>query len=352
LTYAQTIVDTVREALLVLDGELRVVTASRSFYQIFGVSPEETEGHSLYSLGNGQWDIPALRLLLEGVLPLKKTLDNFEVVHVFAPLGRRVMCLNACTLWREGNHTERVLLAIDDITERKRMEEEMLRSNEDLQRFAYVAAHDLRSPLNTAIILSQLLAKDLQGRLSEEETRLQSMALENMQRLNTLMKDILTYSEMTAAPRQLAVVPLQESLDIALANLQTQIQNNEARISWGVLPHAHADRTQMVLVFQNLIGNALKYRSAETPRIHIEAVPHNSHWQISVADNGQGFEPEYALPIFEPFKRLHGANIPGSGIGLSTCRRIIERLGGSIWAESVPDEGSTFYFTVPVESER
>ena len=105
----------------------------------------------------------------------------------------------------------------------------------------------------------------------------------------------------------------------------------------------------MVMVFQNLIGNALKYRRVEVPRIRIEAVREETHWRISVADNGQGFESDYAETIFKPFRRLHGKNVPGSGIGLATCKRVIERLGGKIWAESTLGEGSTFHFTLPAE---
>jgi PAS domain S-box-containing protein len=349
LAYAETIVDTVREPLLVLDGDLRVLTASHAFYQTFGVSREDTEGRLLYDLGNGQWNIPALRNLLEEVLPLEKSFRDFEVLHEFPGLGRRVLLLNARKLWREGNHTERVLLAIEDFTEHKRLEEELLRSNEDLQRFAYVAAHDLRSPLNSALNLSQLLAERLEGRLEEDESRMLALSVESMQRLGALMQDILTYAEMSTAPRQQALVPLQEALRIALANLQHEIDRNEADIRVGSLPDVRGDLSQLAMVFQNLIGNALKYRIEESPCIRIEAMQEGNHWRLSVSDNGEGFEAEYATQIFEPFKRLHGRKVPGSGIGLATCRRIIERLGGRIWAESTPNKGSTFHVTLPID---
>ena len=348
LAYAETIVDTVREPLLVLDGSLRVLTASRAFYQTFGVSPEETAGQYIYNLGNGQWDIPALRTLLEEVLPQAKSFDDFEVTHDFATIGRRVMLLNARRLWGAGIEAERVLLAIEDVTKRRRLEEEIERSNEDLQRFAYVAAHDLRSPLNNALSLSQLLARHLKGRLSEDEMRIQMLALESMERLGALMEDILSYAQMNTGQRQMTLVPLQEALQMALANLQHHIEKNEAEISAGTLPQVHGDRTQLTMVLQNLIANALKYRTKETPRIRIDAIQDNDKWRLSVRDNGEGFEAKYALKIFEPFERLHRGEVPGSGIGLSTCKRIVERLGGNIWAESVPGEGSTFYFTLPV----
>jgi len=159
LAYTQAIVDTVREPLLVLDGELRVTTASRAFYQTFGLSPETTVQEFIYEVGNGQWNIPSLRILLEEVLPQHKAFQDFEVAHTFPAIGRRVMLLNARKLVRASNNTEHILLAIEDITERKRISDELVRSNEDLQRFAYIAAHDLRSPLNAGLNLLQLLAR-------------------------------------------------------------------------------------------------------------------------------------------------------------------------------------------------
>ena len=346
LAYTEAIVDTVREPLLVLDAELCVLTASRAFYQIFGVSREDTTGRFLYDLGNGQWNIPALRKLIGEVLPAGKSFHDFEVAHEFPVLGRRVMLLNARKLWCQSNSSERVLLAIEDVTERKRIENEIQRSNEDLQSFAYVAAHDLRSPLNAALRVSQLLARRLEGKLEEEESSLLALSVENLLRLSTLMQDILTYSGLGTGVPQRTSVALEEPLQTALANLQHHIEKNAADITAGALPQVQGHRTQLAMLFQNLIGNAIKYRSEKTPHIRIEAVREGDHWRLSVSDNGQGFRTEYAARIFEPFQRLHGINIPGSGIGLATCKRIVERLGGHIWAESEPGQGSTFYFTL------
>ena len=307
------------------------------------------EGQFIYDLGNGQWNIPALRSLLEEILPLEKSMKDFEVEHEFPSLGVRVMQLNASKLWREGNPTELVLLAIEDITERKRLSEELVRSNEDMQRFAYVAAHDLRAPLNGALKLSKLAARRLAERVQEDEAHLLALSVENLERLSALMQDILTYSESGNAPQQRTSVNLEEPLKIALQNLEHHIEQNDAVISIGDLPTVPADRTQIVMVFQNLIGNALKYRGIEVPQVRIEAVREDANWRVSVTDNGQGFDSNYAGTIFKPFRRLHGKSVPGSGIGLATCKRVIERLGGRIWAESRLGEGSTFYFTLPAE---
>jgi light-regulated signal transduction histidine kinase (bacteriophytochrome) len=225
-------------------------------------------------------------------------------------------------------------------------------SNEDVQRFAYAAAHDLRSPLTAALNLSQLLKRRVEDRLNDEERQMFRISIESMERLDKLMNDILTFSEMGNAPQQLQLLSLDEPLQIALANLKHHIEGHGATIVVGALPQVRSDRTQMVMVFQNLIGNALKYRRAEAPHVRIEAVQEGGgggDWRVSVADNGQGFKPEQTSVIFEPFKRLHGKDIKGSGIGLATCKRIIERSRGRIWAESIPGYGSTFFFTLPAQ---
>jgi signal transduction histidine kinase len=144
---------------------------------------------------------------------------------------------------------------------------------------------------------------------------------------------------------------LQESLQLALTNLQSEISEAGAHLDCSVLPALKADRSQITLVFQNLLSNALKYRADPAPRIRIDARKENNEWIVSVADNGQGFDPRYAEAIFQPFKRLHGPNTPGSGIGLATCKRIVERLGGRIWSESAHGKGATFYFTLTDRSD-
>jgi PAS domain S-box-containing protein len=347
LAYTQSIVDTVREPMLVLDSKLTIITASRAFYQTFEVSPEETIDRFLYDLGNGQWKIPALRTLLEEVLPQHKAFQDFEVSHTFPHIGAKVMLLNARTLWREGNNAEHILLAIEDVTERKRLTDALVRSNEDLQRFAYVAAHDLRSPLNSGLNLLEVLSRKTKGTLGPGEVQVLDLAMASLRRLGELMEDILSYSAAENAPHQVRQISLEEPLRIAIENLRHHIEAAGATIHIGPLPTVSTDRTQMLMVFQNLIGNAIKYAGGSPPQIRIQAVEREGDWLVTVSDNGRGFAQEHAVKIFEPFRRLHGKDVPGSGIGLATCKRVIERLGGTIWAESTPGEGSTFFFTLP-----
>jgi len=349
--YAESVIDTVHEPLLVLDRDLRVENASRSFYETFGVTDQATIGEFLYDLGNGEWNIPALRHLLENVLPQRSTFRDFEVTHDFPSLGRRVMLLNGRTLLRPTDDLQRVLLAIEDVTERKRIQDDLLRSNEELQRFSYIAAHDLRSPANTALRSLQLLARRLTGKLDQEESSILADAVESIKRLSALMQDLLALNDAGIAPQQPKLIPVREPLEIALANLAHHFAESGATVTASELPTLMADRTQLAMVFQNLIGNAIKYRREEDLQIRIEVVREGPIWRFAVSDNGQGFEPQYASRIFEPFKRLHGLKVPGSGIGLATCKRTIERFGGTIWADSIPGKGSTFYFTLPALKE-
>lgn len=346
LDYVESIIDTLREPLLVLDDSLCVRTASQAFYDTFAVTPDKTIGKYVYDLGNGQWGIPHLRTLLEEILPIEKISRDFEISHDFPLLGPRVMLLNARKLPGESNGSEHILLAIEDITEHKRIEAELHAKNEDLESFAYMAAHDLRSPLNSGLNLLQLVARSSEG-LSEDGRETLNLAITNFRRLGTLMQDILSFSVASNAPQRPRMISLEEPLKMALANIAHPIEETGATIKVGNLLSVRADPTQMVMLFQNLVGNAIKYRRDEPPQILIESVREGSYCHFSISDNGEGFEPEQASKVFEPFKRLHGADIPGSGIGLATCTRIIERLGGRLWAESIPGVGSTFHFTLP-----
>jgi signal transduction histidine kinase len=342
----KSIVETIQEPLLVLDSALRIKTASRSFYETFQGTPDATIGCFLYQLGNGEWNIPTLRTRLEDILPMDSVLENFEIRLEFSNLGPRVMSLSARKLVREDNPTSLILLTIADITARKRVEDELLRSYEDSQRFAYVAAHDLRAPVRTCMTLLDVLENQAQERMNPEDSELLSMARSNLDRLQVLMSDILAYSQIGGA-QATKLVPLRESLEMALTNLKSEIEETATVVDCGTLPIARADRALMTLVFQNLLNNAIKYRANLPPRIRVEGKRENGEWVLAIADNGQGFNPRYAEMIFLPFKRLHGPDMPGSGIGLATCKRVVERLGGRIWAQSAAGKGATFYFTLP-----
>gem|GEM_PF-5121983 len=244
-----------------------------------------------------------------------------------------------------------------DITERKRAEEAMKeyaenlkRSNEDLERFAYVASHDLREPLRMVTSFSQLLEKNYKGRLDPDADEFIHYIVEGGTRMEMLVNDLLDYSRVTSMAKPLVSIETDNAVNTAIKNLSSAISESKAEISVDPLPVILGDLTQLTLVFQNLLANAIKFRGDKTPVVHIGSVRMGDKWIFSVQDNGIGIDPDYHEKIFEIFQRLHNrGQYSGTGIGLAICKRIIERHGGKIWVESDEGKGSTFYFTIPAE---
>ena len=249
-----------------------------------------------------------------------------------------------------------VTAAIRDITERRRSEEhlvktvwELKRSNDELQQFAYVSSHDLQEPLRMVSSYTQLLAKRYKGRLDSDADEFIAFAVDGCNRMQGLIQDLLAYSRAGTSERELRKVPSENALRKALTNLRIMIKQSGAVVTHDALPTVRADETQLTQVFQNLVGNAIKYRRAEDPRVHVSAARNGGNeWTFSVGDNGLGIDPQYFERIFVLFQRLHGRDeFEGTGIGLAICKKIVERQGGRIWVESQPEKGSTFYFALP-----
>ena len=485
-TYAESIVETIYQPLVVLTADLRVMSANRSFYQTFEVSPEETKGRLIYSIGNGQWDIPALRELLEEIVPKNTHLNNFEIDHNFPAIGRKKMLLNARRIYREGKGTDRILLALEDITDQKQMEEALKNSetrfrrlfetaqdgilildaetgqisdvnpflvemlgysredflgrklweigafedketskaafselqskgyiryedlpletrdgrridvefvsnvylvnhktviqcnirditerrraeealadrtvhlerlnrelvvlNAELDDFTYVASHDLQEPLRTLTAFSDLLRKDLGESLPERAAQDLGFITDAAKRMQTLIKDLLALSRAGQVAKKREKVSLSECADLALEALAIRVKETGAEVSRDELPAVWGDSTLITELYQNLIGNALKFSADQRPIIRLTVEEREGDQIFGVKDNGIGIEPKYAQEIFKPFRRLHGrSSYEGSGIGLAICRKIVERHGGKIWVESEPEKGSHFRFTI------
>jgi PAS domain S-box-containing protein len=244
-----------------------------------------------------------------------------------------------------------------DITERKKSEEalaetigELKRSNDELQHFAYVASHDLQEPLRMVASYTQLLAQRYKGRLDTDADEFIAYAVGGCNRMQDLIQDLLTYSRAGTSGngKALLKVSSENVLKEALANLQGTIEVSGAVVTHDSLPTLTTDDTQLVQVFQNLVGNAIKYRGAEVPHVHVSATKNGGNeWIFSVRDNGLGIDPQYFDRIFVLFQRLHGREeFKGTGIGLAICKKIVERQGGRIWVESQPEKGSTFFFAL------
>jgi PAS domain S-box-containing protein len=250
-----------------------------------------------------------------------------------------------------------VTAAIRDISERKKSEEhlvktvgELKRSNEELQQFAYVSSHDLQEPLRMVASYTQLLAKRYKGRLDSDADEFIAFAVDGCNRMQGLIQDLLAYSRTGTNAKVFHEISGDDALQEALTNLRTAIEESGAVVTHDLLPVIQTDPAQLALVFQNLIGNAIKYRSAdEVPHVHVSATKNGRpEWLFSVRDNGLGIDPQYFERIFILFQRLHGRNeFEGTGIGLAICKKTVERLGGRIWVESQPKKGSTFYFALP-----
>jgi PAS domain S-box-containing protein len=241
---------------------------------------------------------------------------------------------------------------MSDETARKQLQDSLTESNSALEQFAYVASHDLQEPLRTMSAYAELLTQRYTGTLDADADKFLGFIVEAAGRMSKLVNDLLAYARLATEEERPSSIALDEDLEAALTHLNRAIEESGARVTHDPLPTLQADRGQMVRLFQNLVGNAVKYRSPDKqPKVHISAEQKGNEWIISVKDNGIGFDQKYASTVFLPFKRLHAAReYSGTGVGLAICSRIVKAQGGRIWAESQPGEGATFSFTLPTVS--
>jgi len=230
----------------------------------------------------------------------------------------------------------------------RRRSEELERSNAELVEFAQVISHDLQEPLRTMKGFAELLEQDARGLLDEQTLALLDRIVQGAGRMQDLVTDLLAYARTGTQDAPSDVVDCEEVLDAALADLEASINEGDVILSHDGLPTVRGDRVSLTELFENLIGNAMKFRGSEVPRIHIGSDRQDRMWRLSVRDNGIGLDPRFAARIFQPFRRLHTRDeYSGSGMGLAICRKIVERHGGRIWVESSRGEGATFFFTLP-----
>jgi light-regulated signal transduction histidine kinase (bacteriophytochrome) len=225
--------------------------------------------------------------------------------------------------------------------------EALERSNKELEQFAYVASHDLQEPLRMVSSYTQLLGERYKGKLDEKADKFIGHAVDGAIRMQRLINDLLAYSRISTRGQAPEPMDSHAVLGAALVNLAAAIEESHALVTNDDLPTVRADGSQLALVFQNLIANAIKFHGPEAPRVHVSAAPKDGEWVFSVRDNGIGIDPQYADRLFIIFRRLHTQQeYPGTGIGLAICKRIVERHGGRIWFESELGKGSTFFFTL------
>jgi len=242
-----------------------------------------------------------------------------------------------------------------DVSERQRLVKAqsryatmLRRSNEELQQFAYVASHDLQEPLRMVTSYLQIIESRYAPQLDNDAHEFIGFALDGATRMKALITDLLAYSRVEGGEKVFEEFDAQIALNKALANLSLVVEDSKAIITADVMPHIKADVVQISQLFQNLIGNAIKFQKEIVPQIHVGVMSKKDEWQFSVRDNGIGIRQQYLERIFVIFQRLHGKDeYPGTGIGLAICKKVVERHGGRIWVESTVGEGTTFYFTIP-----
>ena len=287
-------------------------------------------------------------------------------------LEKRLLCKDQAVRWanvtvsamRDAKGTPQYLIcAIEDISERKLVQEllqasldtqtryaqELTRSNAELEQFSYVASHDLQAPLSTIAGYAQLLEKRCHNQLDAQGNKFLRNIVNSCGRMQALIDDLLEYSRVGRSDKPFDVIDCNLVFEDACANLQLAIRQHQASVTRDDLPRVRGDSFQLLQLFQNLIGNAIKYRSSEAPMVRVSASRQGDSWVFSVQDNGIGIAEEYHPRIFQLFQRLHSEKqYSGTGIGLAICQRIVDRHGGRLWVESEPNRGSTFYFSIPI----
>jgi two-component system, chemotaxis family, CheB/CheR fusion protein len=412
--YSNAIVSTMHEPMLVLGKDLRVKTANKAFYEKFGVSEDQTVGVLLYDLGNNQWNIPALRELLEDIIPKNSRFYNYEVKHTFLNIGEKIMALNASRIIQKTHREQLILLIIADITEvrhlivekelrekelltkeliereteklrlenavalrtqelkeaNESLEEkntELLNMNKELEAFAYVSSHDLQEPLRKIQTLASRILEKENKKLSDTGKNYFRLMQDSAESMRKLIQDLLTFSRISAAERIFEDTDLHVIIEEVKENLKEAIAEKNAVIEVKDICEVHIIPFQFRQLMYNLISNALKFsKPTIAPHITIESriikykkenkvnLPtRKDYCHISITDNGIGFEEEFREKIFEVFQKLHGKEeYPGAGIGLSIVKKIVDNHNGIITATSELNLGATFDIYIPVAQKK
>ena len=356
-SFLKAMLDSLSDSVVACDKDGILALFNLASQKIFGASqplPSEqwAEHYHLYYPDGENYlkeeDIPLARAFAE------ETFTNAELMVIPDNGQPRLLVANGCPIFNSEGEKLGAVVTIRDVTERKQGEErlkqanaELLQSNQELEQFAYVASHDLREPLRMVTSFTQLLAQRYGNQLDEDADKIIGFAVDGAKRMETLIDDLLFYSRLGKQNKTFKIINCNSILEKALSNLHMLIQEAGAEIIVKTLPNLAGDDIQLVQLFQNLINNAIVYRSSFPPRIEITASSLSQGWLFSVKDNGIGIDAQNSTRIFEVFQRLHPKEkYSGTGIGLAICKKIVERHGGSIWVESELGVGSSFKFTL------
>ena len=348
----RTIFENTGAATLLIEKDTTVTLANSEFEKLSGYSKKDVEGKSwtelvFYDDLNKMMNYRDIRNLDPDSAP-----KNYEFRFIRKDKSMGYAYLNIVNI---PGSTQRIASVVD-ITDRKndekklyKLNKKLKRSNAELEQFAYVASHDLREPLRMITTFLQLLEKKYKDKLDEDANEYINYAVDGAKHLNAMINDLLEYARVAHQEIEFSEVDSEKVLENALLNLQSSLEENGASVTFYKLPKISGNENQLLQLFQNLIGNAIKYRGDEAPKIHVSAVKEGNEFVFSVKDNGIGMSEEHLERIFVIFQRLHTrGEYEGTGIGLAIAQKIVHQHGGNIWAESEPGNGTTFYFTLPV----
>lgn len=350
------LVESARDIIITTAVDGTLTSLSPAFESILGWEKQEWLGRSFQPLVHAE-DLGSVVQGFHRVLRGQE-IDIFEARFLSSGSTYVPLESSARPLIQNGKVIG-VLHIARDISVRKQMEHErrrrseLERSNRELEEFASICSHDLQEPLRQITSFTQLIKKRYSALLPGESNEYFDFIVTGTRRMSQLVNDLLNYSKLGAPDLQVAPMPMQEALDEAVKLLEPAIRKTHAAIKWSEMPEVIGNHGKLVQVFQNLLNNAIKFRGEKTPEIHIEAACEEGRCRFSVRDNGIGFDMSYADRIFQIFRRLHKqTDYPGTGVGLASCKKIIERHGGTIWVDSKSGEGTVFYFTIPLASAR
>ena len=341
--YAENIIETMRDSLLVLDENLKILSGNRSFYATFKANPETTVGNYIYDLGNRQWDIPQLRLLLESILPRKTHFDDFEVEHDFPSIGHKIMMLNARQIFQEEIGRRMILLVIEDITKIRKLEREK-------RNILSMFAHDMKNPL---VVSEGFLSRTIVGKagtLTEKQLNYLKIAHSELGKVSLLISNFLEFSKYEAGEFKPVFTPVDMQAEI-LKNIESEkMEAEKKQISISLEQSdssnsvVHADAAMINRLIRNLLDNAIKHTDSGGV-VTVRVTDRGTEILVSVKDTGTGIPKDHLPYIFDAFYRVD-RNSKGSGLGLAITKTIVELHGGKIWVQSSIGESSIFFFTL------
>ncbi len=350
----RSLIENASDLIFLVSATNELLYVSPSSDHVLGYPPELLAGRSIRELIDPR-DVSTADQTFSDSHAAPSTLRRFEL-HFRHRDGSLRLLDGIVTNLLGDPAVSGILVNARDVSERRQAEQALERSNEalrgandDLSVFAYSASHDLQEPLRNLSLYSQMLQRNYRGRLDAQAEEFIEYIVDGAARMSDLVKDLLAYMDVSSTrTRAVLPAPVEAAIGNALSNLRAAIHSNDAAVLYDDLPKVAVEPVHLQQLFQNLISNAIKYRSAEVPRIRISVEEVNGFWCFSVKDNGIGISPQYSNLVFRLFKRLHGqAEYPGTGVGLAICQKIVERHGGRIWVESQPGQGSDFRFTLP-----